>query len=56
MSVYMMQFGLVSFGTFLVGVLASAIGIQLALALTGAVLLVFSLVTLAFMPAMRKLV
>jgi MFS family permease len=56
MSVYMMQFGLVSFGTFLVGILASAIGIQLALALTGAVLLVFSLVTLAFMPAMRKLV
>lgn len=55
MSVYMMQFGLVAFGTFLVGILASAIGIQIALALTGAVLLAFALFTLAAMPAIRRL-
>jgi len=55
MSVYMMQFGLVSFGTFLVGVLASAIGIQVALALTGGLLLAFSVITMALFPAMRKL-
>jgi MFS family permease len=55
MSVYMMQFSFVSFGTFFVGVLASEIGVQVALALTGALLLLFSVVTMVLFPTMRKL-
>lgn len=55
MSVYMMQFSFVSFGTFFVGVLAGEIGVQVALALTGAALLIFSVVTMILFPTMRKL-
>ncbi|MGE0058724.1 MAG: MFS transporter [Dehalococcoidia bacterium] len=55
MSVYMMQFSFVSFGTFFVGVLAGEIGVQVALALTGAALLIFSVVTMVLFPTMRKL-
>ena len=55
MSVYMMQFSFVSLGTFVIGVLAGVFGVQVALALNGAVLLAFSLITLVMMPAMRKL-
>lgn len=55
MSVYMMQFSLVSFGTFGVSLLAGALGVQVALALTGAALLVFAVASVAAMPKMWKL-
>ncbi len=55
MSVYMMQFSFVAFGTFLVGIMAGALGVQVALAMTGVALLVFSVVTFVAMPKMWKL-
>jgi MFS family permease len=55
MSVYMMQFSFVSFGTFFIGVLAGEIGVQAALASTGIVLLVFSAITLFAFPSVSKL-
>jgi hypothetical protein len=55
MSVYMMQFSFVSFGTFFISLLAGEIGVQAALASMGIVLLVFSAITLVAFPSVSKL-
>jgi MFS family permease len=55
MSVYMLEFSLVSFGTFLVGILANIVGAQVALAGTAVALIVLALAYLAFVPRMRNL-
>ena len=55
MSVYMMQFGLTAFGTFLVGVLAAIIGVQLALGMTSALMVVIALGAITFSPRLRNL-
>jgi MFS family permease len=55
MSVYMLEFSLVAFGTFLVGMLANAIGPQLALGSTSIALIVLTGGFLLFVPRMRRL-
>lgn len=55
MSVYMMEFSLVSVGTFLVGVLAEVVGIQWAIGATAVALVITSIVSLAFVPRVRRL-
>jgi len=55
MSVYMMEFSLVSFGTFAVGILAEIVGIQWAIGSTAAALVVISIYGLLFMPRVRDL-
>ena len=55
MSVYMMEFSLVSFGIFLVGVLAEVVGVQWAIGTTAVSLIVISLAALAFVPRVRAL-
>lgn len=55
MSVYMMEFGLVSFGVFVVGVLASMFGVALAIGGTAAALVVTMVLALLFYPRLRDL-
>ncbi len=55
MSVYMMEFSLVSFGTFAVGILAEAVGIQWAIGSTAAALLLVSIYGMFLMPRVRDL-
>jgi MFS family permease len=55
MSLIMMQFGLVSFGTFVAGVLAEAMGVQWAIGGFAVVLVLMSILGLAFVPRVRKL-
>jgi hypothetical protein len=55
MSVYMMEFSLVAFGTFLVGILSNAVGVQVAMGCTAVGLLVLSVTAMVFVPRMRKL-
>ena len=55
MSVYMMEFSLVSFGTFLVGVLAEMVGVQWAIGTTAVSLIVIATVGLLFVPRVRRL-
>jgi MFS family permease len=55
MSVYMMQFGLTSFGTFIVGVMAAIVGAQLALGATSVLMVLIALGALAFSPRLRNL-
>jgi MFS family permease len=55
MSIYMMEMNLVQIGTFGVGLLAQAIGIQFALGLTSLTLVALSLGALLFIPKMRHL-
>lgn len=55
MSVYMMEFSLVSFGTFAVGVLAEMAGIQWAIGGTAAALVLVAACGLLFMPRVRDL-
>ncbi len=55
MSVYMMEFSLVSFGTFAVGVLAEIVGIQWAIGSTALALLLVSIAGMLFMPRVRDL-
>ena len=55
MSIYMMEMSLVQFGVFGVGVAAEYIGIQWALGLCSAGLVVLSLATIALVPRMRNL-
>jgi len=55
MSVYMMEFSLVSFGTFAVGILAEMVGIQWAIGSTAAALVLISIYGLLFMPRVRDL-
>jgi predicted MFS family arabinose efflux permease len=55
MSVYMLEFSLVAFGTFMVGIMANALGAQIALAVTAVALMAFVLYAFAFTPRMRNL-
>ncbi|MSP21769.1 MAG: MFS transporter [Dehalococcoidia bacterium] len=55
MSIYMMEMSLVQIGTFFVGLLAAAIGIQWALGLMSAFLVALALGTYAFSSRMRNL-
>lgn len=55
MSVYMMEFSLVSFGTFAVGILAEIVGIQWAIGSTAASLVLVAGLGLLFMPRVRDL-
>ena len=54
-AVWFMEFGLVQFGTFVVGVLAQTLGPQLAIGGLAAVLLVTMALTAVFSPLMRNL-
>jgi len=55
MSILMMQFGMTSFGTFSAGLMAEAMGIQWAIGGLAMVLVLVSLLALAFIPRIRKL-
>jgi MFS family permease len=55
MSVYMLQFGLTSLGTFIVGVLSSMFGAQLALGGTAVLMVLIAGGVLLFSPRMRAL-
>ncbi|MEX2228341.1 MAG: MFS transporter [Dehalococcoidia bacterium] len=55
MSLHMMEFSLVSFGTFLVGILAAVIGVQLAIGGTAVALLLVTLYCLRYAPRVRDL-
>ena len=55
MSVYMMEFSLVSFGTFAVGILGEMVGIQWAIGSTAAALVLVSIYGLLLMPRVRDL-
>lgn len=55
MSVYMMEFSLVSFGTFLVGIMAAIVGVQWAIGATAVSLVVIALAGLLFVPRLRRL-
>jgi len=55
MSVFMMEFSLVSFGTFLVGILASLFGVQLAIGGTAVALIAVALIGWRFVPRVRDL-
>jgi MFS family permease len=55
MSVYMMEFSLVAFGTFLLGFFSNAVGVQTALACTAIGLIILSLLATLFVPRMRSL-
>jgi MFS family permease len=55
MSVYMMEFSLVAFGTFVVGIISNAIGVQAALAGTGIGLVLLAIGCVLFVPKMRTL-
>ncbi len=51
----MMEFGVVAFGVFAVGLLASVIGVQLAIGGTAAALLLLSFVSYSAFPQLRRL-
>ncbi|MEK7353278.1 MAG: MFS transporter [Chloroflexota bacterium] len=55
MSLFMMQFGLSSFGTFVAGLIAEAVGVQWAVGSFAILLIVLSIVALIVLPQMRKL-
>jgi len=55
MSVYMMEFGLTSFGTFAAGMLAEKIGAQWSLGGFATILVIVSLLAIIFIPRIRKL-
>ena len=55
MSIYMMEFGLVSFGTFAIAMMADAVGIQWAFIITSLGLLFISLYLLVAVPKLRNL-
>jgi MFS family permease len=55
MSVYLMQFGLNSFGTFLAGVLAEGIGVQWAIGGFAGLLVFLAILALTFVPRLRRL-
>ncbi|MFC2044923.1 MFS transporter [Chloroflexota bacterium] len=55
MSFYVMEFGLMSFGVFVAGLLAEVIGVQWAVGGFAVVLVLSSLLALAFVPRLRRL-
>lgn len=55
MSIFMMEFGLVSFGAFVIGLMAESMGVQWALGSFAMVLALLSLLAISFLPDIRKL-
>jgi predicted MFS family arabinose efflux permease len=55
MSILMMQFGLMAFGAFGAGVLAEAVGVQWAIGGFAIVLVLMTMLALAFIPRLRRL-
>ena len=55
MSIYMMEMSLVQVGVFFVGIAAEIIGIQWALGLCSAALVLLSIATIALVPRIRNL-
>ncbi len=55
MSIYMMEFGLMSFGTFAAGMIAESIGVQWAVGGFAMVLVFLSILAFIFLPRIRKL-
>jgi len=55
MSILMMQFGLMSFGTFAAGMLAEEVGVQWSIASFAMALAVIAVLALAFVPRLRNL-
>jgi len=55
MSIYMMEFGLTSFGTFAAGAMAESIGPQWAIGGFAMVLAAFSILAMIFIPSVRRL-
>jgi MFS family permease len=55
MSIYLMQFGFTSFGTFIAGMLAEVVGTDWALGSFSILLLVVSIGVMIFLPKLRKL-
>ncbi len=55
LSIYVMEFGLTSFGSFGAGMLAQAVGVQWALGGFAIVLALISLLALIFIPRLRRL-
>ena len=55
MSLYMMEFGLTSFGVFFAAVLGESIGVQWAVGGLAIALVIISILAIAFMPRLRKL-
>jgi hypothetical protein len=51
----MMEFSLVAFGTFVVGIISNLIGVQAALAGTGIGLILLAICCVSFVPRMRNL-
>jgi len=55
MSVYLMEFGLTSVGTFAAGIIAASVGVQWAIGSLAIALALLSLLTLIFAPRLRRL-
>lgn len=55
MSLFLMQLGLASFGSFAAGVLAEAIGVQWAIGGFAIILVFVSIMALSFVPRLRRL-
>jgi MFS family permease len=55
MSIYLMQFGLSSFGAFAVGILAESMGVQWAVGGFAIALVLLAILALVFVPRLRKL-
>ncbi len=55
MSLYMMEFGLTSFGVFFTTIMAEQVGVQMAVGSLAIALVVCSALFLVFVPSIRKL-
>ena len=55
MSIMLMQWGLVSFGAFIAGILTESLGVQMALGGFAVLLVLMSTATLIFVPRIRRL-
>ena len=55
MSILMMQFGLVSLGAFIAGMMAEIVGIQWSIGGLALILLFMSILAFTFLPRMRRL-
>ena len=55
MSVYMMEFGITNFGIFVVAIIAGMVGVQWAIGVSAAALLLVTLYYIARVPSIRQL-
>jgi MFS family permease len=55
MALYMMEFGLTSFGVFFAGIMTDVVGVQWAVGGLAIILVVFSIFVIAFVPRLRRL-